>query len=257
MEEKLGRKLTRVDAAHVAPRPPVNRLAHVGAHPQKQAGLNYIGVWTPLGKMTAEQMRVLAACAREFGDGDIRLTVWQNLLISGVPDSGMAQARARIEASGLAIDVSNARAGLVACTGNRGCKFAASDTKGHALEIAEHLDARLTLDQPVNIHLTGCHHSCAQHYIGDIGLIAAKVPVEGSEDTVEGYHIHAGGGYAEKGAIARLILSDVRAQDAPARIEALLRNYQSARLSSDESFHAFAARHTDDALREAALASLP
>ncbi len=175
VEEKLGRPLARVAAGDVAPRPATDRFAHIGVHPQKQAGLNWVGVVLPVGKLTTEQMRELAAIARECGDGDIRLTVWQNFLFSGVPDARVAEVEARIAALGLSTKASSIRAGLVACTGNRGCKFAASDTKGHALMIAEHVEARLALDVPVNIHLTGCHHSCAQHYIGDIGLIGAKV----------------------------------------------------------------------------------
>ncbi len=71
-----------------------------------------------------------------MGDGDIRLTVWQNLLISGVPDKKLKVAQAGIEALGLAIEANAIRSGLVACTGNTGCKFAASDTKRHAEEIA-------------------------------------------------------------------------------------------------------------------------
>lgn len=254
VEEKLGRRLARVDAVLVEPRPAIDRLAHVGVHAQKQPGLNYLGVWTPLGRMTTAQMKAIAQCADLHGDGDVRLTVWQNLLVSGVPDASLAAARAMIEAAGLRLEVSNARAGLVACTGNRGCKFSASDTKGHALVIADHLDARIALDQPVNIHLTGCHHSCAQHYIGDIGLIAAKVSA-GGEKTVEGYHLHAGGGFADRGAIARLILPDVRAEDAPQRIESLLRAWMARRADARESFHAFAARHDAEALKAFAMGS--
>ena len=257
VEEKLGRPLARVDASFVEPRPPVDRLAHIGVHPQKQAGLNWIGVWTPLGRMTCAQMRALAKVALTWGDGDIRLTVWQNLLFSGVADANVARAIADIEAAGLLCAVSNVRAGLVACTGAKGCKFAASDTKGHALEIADHLDARLTLDRPVNIHLTGCHHSCAQHYIGDIGLIGAKVTVNEDGDQVEGYHIHVGGGYAAKGAIGRLIESDVTAADAPRRVEALLRAYLDHRADATEDFHAFVARHDDAALKKLAAETLP
>src|SRR5882757_3104569 len=85
MEEKLGRKLVHVANEAIAPRPAFDRFGHVGVHPQKQAGLNWIGVVLPVGRMTAAQMRGLAAVARDFGDGDIRLTVWQNFLISGVP----------------------------------------------------------------------------------------------------------------------------------------------------------------------------
>src|SRR5580698_6093589 len=69
MEEKLGRKLVRVPADAIAPRPAFDRLAHIGAHPQKQKGLSWIGVVLPVGKVTAEQMRGLARIANELGDG--------------------------------------------------------------------------------------------------------------------------------------------------------------------------------------------
>ncbi len=249
VEDKLGRKLARVEAPFVEARASVDRLAHIGVHKQKQSGLNWLGVWTPLGKMTSGQMRALANVALALGDGDIRLTVWQNLLLSGIAEDNIARARDMLAAAGLATDVSNVRAGLVACTGNKGCKFAASDTKGHALAIADHIDARLTLDTPLNIHLTGCHHSCAQHYIGDIGLLAAKVTVGAESDQVEGYHIHVGGGFAEKGKIGRLLYSDVTAEDTPAKIESLLRAYQARRAGPDEDFFAFANRHDDDELK--------
>src|SRR5581483_10376335 len=98
---------------------------------QKQQGLCYVGVVLPVGKLTAEQMRGLAKVAQDLGDGDIRLTVWQNLLISGVADDKVALAVAAIDALGLSTQATAIRAGLVACTGNTGCKFAASDTKGH------------------------------------------------------------------------------------------------------------------------------
>ena len=63
---------------------------------------------------------------------------------------------------------------------------------------------------PVNIHLTGCHHSCAQHYIGDIGLIGAKVAVGDDGDTVEGYDIVVGGGFAENARIGRELWKGIR-----------------------------------------------
>src|SRR5206468_7442342 len=78
-------------------------------------------------------------------------------------------------AAGLGWSASSIRGGLVACTGSAGCKYAAADTKKHAMQIAAYLESKLELDQPINIHLTGCHHSCAQHYIGDIGLIATRI----------------------------------------------------------------------------------
>ena len=74
----------------------VDRTAHIGVHPQKQDGLNWIGVVLPVAQHDARRRcAALPTIAREFGDGDIRLTVWQNLLISGVADDKVAAARGR------------------------------------------------------------------------------------------------------------------------------------------------------------------
>lgn len=249
VEEKLGRRLVRVDAAFVKPRPVYDRLAHIGVHKQLQPGLNWVGVALPVGKLTAQQMRTIAAIAQQCGDGDIRLTVWQNLLLSGVPDGKIDDALANLQAIGLSAETSVLRAGLIACTGATGCKFAAAHTKEDALAIAAHCEPRITLDQPVNIHLTGCHHSCAQHYIGDIGLIGAKVPVNEEGDTVPGYDLLVGGGYGVDGGMARPFREKVKAEEAPALVEAILRTWQVHRAAPDESFVAFARRHEIAALQ--------
>jgi ferredoxin-nitrite reductase len=225
-----------------------DRAAHIGVHRQKQEGLNWIGVVLPVGKLSVAQMRGLATIAREYGDGDIRLTVWQNLLISGVADDRVQAAEEAIAALGLSTKATSIRAGLVACTGNVGCRFAASDTKRHAEEIAQWCEARVDLDTPVNIHLTGCHHSCAQHYIGDIGLIACKV--EDGEDQIEGYHIHVGGGFGPDAALGREIYRDVKAQAAPRIVERMLKGYLAHRAAPEETFLAFSRRHEIEALKE-------
>jgi len=249
VEEKLGRPLTRVAEEAIAPRAPFDRAAHIGVHPQRQDGLNWIGVALPVGKMTTEQMCGLAAIARDFGDGDIRLTVWQNLLISGVRDDRVDEAKAAIEGLGLDWKASSLRAGLVACTGATGCKFAAAHTKEHAVEIADYVDARLLLDAPVNVHLTGCHHSCAQHYIGDIGLMGVKVTTNDEGDQVEGYTIVVGGGFGDQAKIGREVWREVPADECAAKVEGLLRAYLDHRRGPGESFQAFSARHEPDELK--------
>jgi ferredoxin-nitrite reductase len=248
-EEKLGRKLVRVPAEARKPRPAYDRSAHIGVHAQKQAGLNWIGVVLPVGKLTGDQMRGIAKIAADLGDGDIRLTVWQNLLLSGVPDDKVALAVAAIETLGLSTKATSIRAGLVACTGNVGCKFAASDTKRHAEDIARWCEARVELDGPINIHLTGCHHSCAQHYVGDIGLLACKVQTSEEGDAVEGYHVLVGGGFGVDAALARDIFRDVKAEDVPVTVERMLRGYLAHRAGPDETFLAFARRHDVEALK--------
>ncbi|MGC2415418.1 MAG: NirA family protein [Stellaceae bacterium] len=227
------------------PRGPVDRHGHIGVHAQAQPGLSYIGVVLPASRLTAPQLRGLADIATRRGSGSLRLTVWQNLLISDIPDAQIAAASAEIEALGLATKASAVRAGLVACTGNAGCKFSLSDTKRHALEIADHLDARIDLDQPLNIHLTGCPNSCAQHYVGDIGLLATKVDLGDTE--AEGYHLILGGGSGATLALGREICRDIPAGELPRRLETGLGAYLAER-AANETFQAFATRHSVEEL---------
>jgi len=248
VEKKLGRKLVRVPAEAVSPRPAFDRAAHIGVHPQKQVGFNWIGVVFPVAKITTDQMRGLARVAQDFGDGDIRLTVWQNLLISGVADARVAEAVAAIAALGLKTEATPIRTGLIACTGATGCRFAAAHTKEDAEAIAEWCEPRVRLDSPVNIHLTGCHHSCAQHYIGDIGLIACKIDMGEEADAAEGYHVLVGGGFGPDAALARDLYRDVKAVDAPRTIERMLKGYLAHR-AGDETFLAFSRRHDVEALK--------
>ncbi|NMN57616.1 ferredoxin-nitrite reductase [Xanthobacter sp. SG618] len=248
VEGKLGRPFTRLAAEAVKPRAEPDRLAHLGVHPQKQAGLNYVGIATPVGRMSATQMRGLADISARFGDGDIRLTVWQNLLISGVADADIAAVMDAVEALGLSTKATPLQAGIVACTGAKGCRFAAADTKGTAWAILAHCEERVALDEPVNIHVTGCHNSCAQHYIGDIGLIGARVPVNDDGDTVDGYHILVGGGFGSAAAIARELYQNVPADDAPAVVERLLKSWVAHR-AAGETFADFTRRLDPDALK--------
>jgi ferredoxin-nitrite reductase len=252
VEDKLGHAFTRVPAEALLLRPEFDRNAHIGVHAQKQAGLNWIGVALPLGLVTCEQMRGLAKIAADLGDGDIRLTVWQNLLIPGVPDDKVALACAAIEAIGLAIKTTEVRAGLIACTGRAGCKFGNADTKRTAADIADWVDPRVTLDTPINIHLTGCHHSCAQHYISDIGMIGARVAVGDGDDTVDGFHVFTGGGFGPSADVGQEVYRDVKAEDAPVVVEKLLKAYLANRTSPEETFLTFARRHDGDSLRKLA-----
>jgi ferredoxin-nitrite reductase len=245
VEEELGRKLTRVAADATLPRPAQDKHGHVGVHPQKQAGLNYVGVVCPVGRLTSERMRALADIAERHGSGTLRLTVWQNLLISDIPDAALPAALAAIRAAGLDHEASAIRGALVACTGNAGCKFSASDTKRHAAALADFLEARITLDAPINIHMTGCHHSCAQHYISDIGLLAAKVPV--GDDMVEGYDLHVGGGAGAEQRIGRLVRAGVVFEALGPMVLALLQRWMTDR-APGQNFQTYTAALSDDAL---------
>jgi len=228
------------------PRGPIDKHGHIGVHPQSQPGLFYVGVVLPVGRLEAAQLRGLAEIAERHGSGTLRLTVWQNVLLSDIPEERLGEAVAEIEALGLGTSASAIRGGVVACTGNMGCKFALSDTKRHGLALIDYLDTRVQFDQPINIHLTGCPNSCAQHSVGDIGLLATKV--EKSEDEeVESYHIVVGGGSGAELELGREVYSAVPADDVPKRVEAILQAYLAER-RPDETFHQFTKRHSVEEL---------
>ena len=220
--------------------------SHVGVFPQKQPGLNYIGVAIPVGQITPKQMLRLAEIADLYGSSEVRLTVWQNLIIPNVPDAFVETVKKALVKMGLHWQQSNLRSGIIACTGNSYCKFAAANTKGHALELADYLDKRLKLDQPINIHLTGCPNSCAQHYMGDIGLLGVKVKVAG--ESMDGYHVFVGGGFGERQAVGRQVFQGVSCNDLKPTLEKMLKGYLRHR-EEGETFQSFTNRHDLGALQ--------
>ncbi|MGB0409005.1 MAG: NirA family protein [Opitutales bacterium] len=228
------------------PRARTLQHGHIGVYDEKGDGLNYIGVVVPVGRMMPDQMKAIANLASEFGRGEVRLTAWQNVMIPGIRDEDLGTVKEAIVAMGFHYKSTTISGGLVACTGNAGCKYAASNTKSHAVQLAEFLESEIELDQPINIHLTGCHHSCAQHYIGDIGLIAAKVKV--GEESVEGYAVVLGGGVDERQAIAHEVFSAVSFEDLKPLILNVLRKYLDER-EGQETFWEFSRRHTADELK--------
>lgn len=245
VEKKLGKPLRRAPYDPAQLRWASQELAHshVGDFPQKQHGLNYIGAICPVGQITPKQMTRLAEIADLYGSGEVRLTVWQNFIIPNVPETYVSTAKRALEKAGFGVTQSNLASGVVACTGNSYCKFAQSNTKGHALTVIKHLEKRLALDQPVNIHFTGCPNSCAQHYMGDIGCLGTKAQGE------DAYHIFVGGGFGKSQAVGRQIFAGVRAAELPATIETLLRVYLKHR-TGRESFQQFTTRHELGKLQE-------
>ena len=84
--------------------------------------------------------------------------MWQNFIIPNVPDAYVETAKKALRRIGFDTQQSNVRSGLVACTGSTYCKYAQTNTKGHALALGDYLEKKLSLDEPLNIHLTGCPH---------------------------------------------------------------------------------------------------
>jgi len=244
-EKLLGKQLRRApyDVAQMRWASQELPHSHIGDFPQKQRGLNYVGATCPVGHITPRQMLRLAELADSYGSGEIRLTVWQNFIVPNVPDAFVPTLKKALEKAGFATKQSHLASGVIACTGNSYCKFAQSNTKGHALELIKWLEKKVELDQPVNIHLTGCPNSCAQHYMGDIGCLGTKVR------GADGYHVFVGGGFGRNQAVGRQIFSGVSANELPLTLEKILRAYLKHR-QGKETFQQFTTRHEVGKLQE-------
>jgi ferredoxin-nitrite reductase len=212
-------------------------FAHVGFHAERTPGRCYVGVVVDGAQLGVAQARGLARIAEEYGVGELRFTPHQNVLIPGIASARRREVEAALAGLGLAWTASAFRSRLIACTGAPGCQFAHGDTKRRAEEIASRLEASGSRDQPLSIHISGCHHACAQHTTADIGLLATRDPGGGSEL----YQLWLGGELLDTARFGQKYASQVPASDVPRLLQEVVDDYLSRR-NPDESFHDFVAR---------------
>jgi len=220
---------------------------HVGIHPQKQDGYCYAGMAVLRGRITAEQMRVVADLADQYGTGELRTTIMQNLLILNVRPQYTRALAEKIEQAGMRLHASPFWRGAVACTGTEFCKLALTETKDFAQWLVEELEGRLPgFDQHLKLHITGCPNSCGQHWIADIGIEGKKIKVGGKN--VDAYYFCVGGAVGKHQNKARPVGYRCPATEVPNAIERLLVRYLADRVDG-ENLRQFCARHSDAQLR--------
>jgi ferredoxin-nitrite reductase len=195
----LGGEAFAHDGAHLVNRAPRSAL---GVNPQKQPGLQWVGLSVPMGRLDAESMAGLARLARRHGSGELRLTEAQNVLIPAVPDAALQDLLAEPLLQRFSPDPGALMAEAVSCTGNRYCSFALIPTKTTAQSVVEELERRLELPHAVRTHWTGCPNACGQPYMGEIGLMGAKARHEGQ--MVEAAKIFLGGAMGDDPRLAEL-----------------------------------------------------
>lgn len=164
---------------------------HIGVYSQKQTGLNYVGLHIPIGRLYADDMFELARLAEVYGNGEIRLTVEQNLIIPHIADDNLELFLTEPLLHKFSINPQFLERSLVSCTGAQFCSFALIETKNRALAMIKALEAELEVPNKVRIHWTGCPNSCGQPQVADIGLLGTKARKNGK--AVDGVDIYMGG----------------------------------------------------------------
>ncbi len=221
----------------------------VGVHPQQQAGLFWVGLLVPTGRISAAQLAEAVRLARVYGTGEIRLTQNQNFLLPHIPGDQVPALLAEPLLQQLQPAAPTLQRHVVACTGLPYCVFATIETKGSAWELAQELDQRLELDVPIRLHLSACPHSCAQHSIADIGLQGGLIRNPAGGPKLTAADILLGGALGDEATIARRVATKVPFSELPDRLEHLLRSYLARRESPAESFRAWVRGQDNDQLR--------
>jgi ferredoxin-nitrite reductase len=217
LEQELGKTL-----ADAAPTDEItqDKKDHLGVHAQKQPGYNYIGLHVPIGRFTAEPMFELARLAEVYGNGEIRLTVEQNVIIPHIADENVETFLSESLLKEFSINPSTLTRSVISCTGARYCNFAVIETKERALQLAQELDRELDIPQRVRLHWTGCPNSCGQPQAGDIGLMGTKVRQDGK--AVEGAKIYAGGKVGQGAELGAIVNQGVAVDDLKGTLRSLL-----------------------------------
>ncbi|MEX2446779.1 MAG: ferredoxin--nitrite reductase [Dehalococcoidia bacterium] len=218
VEVEMGRPLVR------AGRDERLRVAgdHLGVHSQRQPGLSYVGLHVPVGRIAADKLAELARLAECYGDGEVRLTVDQNVVLAGVGEDALQGLLAAPLLDDLRPTPGVLWRNLVVCTGNDYCHYSLIDTKNRALEVVTELERR-GVDAPegTRIHMSGCVHACGKHHIADIGLQGANVRIDGRVE--EAADIFTDGCLGADGKLAARVAEKVPMTNMADALEALLR----------------------------------
>ena len=138
----------------------------MGTYPQREAGMAFIGAIAPLGRLSAAMLRGLAQIADDYGDGTLRFTPWQSVLLPNIRAANAPAVTRHLQTLGLLCEAHNPLAHMIACTGSSACAKGMADTKQDARQLAT------LLSQPLCVHLTGCSRSCAAAHVAPVTLLA-------------------------------------------------------------------------------------
>jgi sulfite reductase (NADPH) hemoprotein beta-component len=214
--------------------------------PQKQAGFASVVIRLILGDVTAAQFRELATLVVQFGEGELRTTNEQNLVLRYVPVARLPALHRELVRIGLALKDANTLADVVSCPGASSCKLAVTASRGLGSQLTELLDRRpdlVTAAKGLDVKVSGCPHGCGQHYIAGIGFQGGMRKLAGRP--APQYLVYVGGGIRADGADFGRLISKVPARRAAATLERLLDFY----IREGATGHAFWASVPMDTLR--------
>ena len=151
-------RAVKVEDAQPAPTGKFERRELLGVHKQKQDGKSRVGILVPAGRLSMKECRQIADLADIYSDGEIRLTVEQNIILPNVDDGkvdALLNEAAVGRSSRLQVNPGFIEGNTVSCTGAQFCGLALIETKAKAESVAKKLEDLVTVDRPIRVHWTG------------------------------------------------------------------------------------------------------
>ncbi|MEP6729683.1 MAG: nitrite/sulfite reductase [bacterium] len=251
IEKRIGYSLD--PAAHEEP-PEGTYRDHIGVNKQRQPGLNFVGFSIVSGRISTQQLQRIANLAQRYGDGTLRLSATQNILVLNVPDANVESLLSEAQLGGMTVGGSPFQRGTLSCTGREYCKLALTETKHFSIRLAAELEDRLPgFTQAIKLHVAGCPNACGQQWIADVGL--QGVLLKQGDTEVDGFDFFVGGGLGVGSGIARRVGFRAPSDDVPDVLERLFQRYEDTRAPS-EIFRSWATRIGDKGIH-AILADTP
>lgn len=216
--------------------------------PQRQSSYSMVTINVPQGNLTGDQMHSIADLARTAGDGLIRVSIAQNLILGFVNNANLQRVYSVLQSIGLGDANANEIADVTSCPGAYSCNLALTksmnlgDALTHTVKGYDDPGVRA-----LHIKISGCPNSCGQHWIADLGFYGNSRKLEGKE--VPYYLMLLGGGYDETGVLRfGLAISSLPARLAPVAVNRVLQHFIANRLQS-ETFRQYVIRHKVEVFR--------
>ncbi|HWW95652.1 MAG TPA: nitrite/sulfite reductase [Vicinamibacteria bacterium] len=223
--------------------------------PQKQAGYVLITATVPLGDITGQQMRVLGDLALAYGDGTLRVTSEQDLLLRWVCAKDVSSLYRQLAVAGLGLPDANTIADVTSCPGAESCRLAVTQSRGLGRLLGDHLRARpelVALAGELPIKISGCPNGCGRHHVAGIGFQGSVRKV--GDRVVPQYFVMVGGGVDDAGARFGRLAAKIPVRRAPEAVERLLALFQAERAEGETADAFF--RRVDLERAKAVLADL-
>jgi sulfite reductase (NADPH) hemoprotein beta-component len=214
--------------------------ARTNTRPQKQAGYVLVTATVPLGDITGQQMRVLGDLTQAYGDGTLRVTSEQDLLLRWVRAQEVSSLYRHLAVAGLGLPDANTIADVTSCPGAESCRLAVTQSRGLGRLLGDHLRARpdlVALANDLPIKISGCPNGCGRHHVAGIGFQGSVRKV--GDRVVPQYFVMIGGGVDDAGARFGRLAAKIPVRRSPQAVERLLALFQAERADGETAIAFF------------------